>query len=546
MSINAHSVATKQCNGSKKYLLSGNIAPHQWYKRFCDDEGNPDLVSITNLADVLAWYRNGTSDQFGYNAPRFVDDSLCVSYDYFEDKFGFRKDRVRRSFVRLEEQGVLKRTVKNIKLAQGIRVNRIFITLDPEFFNSCFSDAALDIRVGRDSPTNDLHVNSSTLSAFISDTTPSQHQCNHHISNKNKIKKDRSMDYASNEAPSESSFLESSLVLEGKANNVNNNFLKISSKDVDKNNSALTLQTLSRTNHDNQASFPQFKNPNIFTKPKRLEDYYPLNKADGNELRSLSGRDFSLNAMNEILRDMSKRLTDREFKTKKGFLSYMAKAFAYEMRDAVKISNENFKIKANLNLEESKAEEIENYLTEIEYSTQVSPEWHLKKKLACILESVKAYNLLKAYRSIVIEGDTAKIYLHKAVELSEGELDQVLSQVKATHERFENGTYNQIQRIELIMPEATSKNQKANKIRQSQQLTNTLWGRVRSSLIGIYGEAIDASWFSKIKATEDIEEKAINLKAPSEFFKDWIERNYEQTIEHTARIMGIRIRGLEC
>ena len=145
MSINTHSVATKKCNGGKKYLLSGNIAPHQWYKRFCDEEGNPDLVSITNLADVLAWYRNGTSDQFGYNSPRFVDDSLCVSYDYFEDKFGFRKDRVRRSFVRLEEQGILKRTVKNIELTQGVRVNRIFITLDIEFFNSCFSDSALDI-----------------------------------------------------------------------------------------------------------------------------------------------------------------------------------------------------------------------------------------------------------------------------------------------------------------------------------------------------------------------------------------------------------------
>ena len=130
MSINTHSVATKQCNGGKKYLLSGNIAPHQWYKRFCDEEGNPDLVSITNLADVLAWYRNGTSDNFGYTSPRFIGDSLCVSYDYFEDKFGFRKDRVRRSFVRLEEQGIFKRTVKNIELTQGVMVNRIFITLD--------------------------------------------------------------------------------------------------------------------------------------------------------------------------------------------------------------------------------------------------------------------------------------------------------------------------------------------------------------------------------------------------------------------------------
>ena len=69
---------------------------------------------------------------------------------------------------------------------------------------------------------------------------------------------------------------------------------------------------------------------------------------------------------------------------------------------------------------------------------------------------------------------------------------------------------------------------------------------MRSSLIGIYGEAIDTSWFSKLEATEDKKEKEINLKASSEFIKDWIERNYEQAIEQTAGAMGIRIRGFEC
>ncbi len=532
MSINTHSVATKQCNGDKKYLLSGNIVPHQWYKRFCDEDGNPDLVSITNLADVLAWYRNGTSDQYGDNSPKFIGNSLCVSYDYFENKFGFRKDRVRRSFVRLEEQSVLKRTVKNIELAQGIRVNRIFITLDPEFFNSCFSDSRLDIRVGRDLSSNDFHVNS-PMSPYSSNSTPSLHKCNHHISNKNKIKKDRSMIYASNKAQSESSFLEKNLILE------------------EKNNNALALQNLFDTNNklssDNQSSFNQVKNQSICAKPRNLKDFYPLNATDCSQLQSLSGRDFSLNAMNEILSDMSKRLTDRLFNSRKGFLSYMSTALRYEMRDTVKTSNENFKIKANQSSEESRAEEIENYLTEIEYSAQVSPEWHLKKKLACVLEAAKAYNLLKAYISIAIEGDIAKIYLHKAVQLSQRELEQVLSQVKATHEKFENGEYNPIQKIEFIMQNVANKNKSSDKTKQNmQQLPNTLWGRVRSSLIGIYGEAIDTSWFSKLEATEDKKEKEINLKASSEFIKDWIERNYEQAIEQTAGAMGIRIRGFEC
>ena len=56
-------------------------------------------------------------------------------------------------------------------------------------------------------------------------------------------------------------------------------------------------------------------------------------------LQSSSKREFSLNSMNEILLNMSKRLSNRYFKSKKGFLSYMSKVFAYEMRDAVKINN---------------------------------------------------------------------------------------------------------------------------------------------------------------------------------------------------------------
>ena len=97
------------------------------------------------------------------------------------------------------------------------------------------------------------------------------------------------------------------------------------------------------------------------------------------------------------------------------------------------------------------------------------------------------------------------------------------------------------------MPKVTNKNQSINKTNlKPDQLPNTLWGRVRKSLIGIYGEAIDTSWFSKLEATEDTEEKAINLKASSEFIKDWIQRNYEQAIEQTAQTIGIKIRGLEC
>ena len=556
------------------YSEPGNIIPHFWFKKIVDKKGRVDLTAITLLSEILALYRfSNSAVSCSYLAIRtcdkttLIDKTLRTSYEQFTEKFFISKEKTRRGFLRLEELGIITRGVCNISLEKGGRCNKLMITIDQEFFLSCFRQPELDIRAhksglpyslgdkevkdnystGEDSENNVISSNDNKFQSLQISY--------HHISNKNKIKKDRSTDCASYEAPSESSFLENSLVLEEKENN---NFLKINSSAVDKNKRALDLQTSSSLSLDNQ-SFSVAKeklivrttitntNSKNFPKPKTLVDFYPLNKEDCSQLQRLSGREFSLNAMNEILHDMSKRLTDRIFNSRKGFLSYMSKALRYEMRDAVKTNSESFKIKANLSYEENMAEEIENYLTEIEYSTQVSPEWHLKKKLACVLESIKAYNFLKAYRSISIDGDIAKIYLHKAVQLSQVELDIVLSQVKATHERFENGEYTPIQKIELIMPKITSKNQSFNKTNLgTKQLPNTLWGRVRKSLIGIYGEAIDISWFSKLEATEDTEGKAINLKASSEFIKDWIERNYEQAIEQAAWAMGVKIRGFEC
>ena len=58
------------------------------------------------------------------------------------------------------------------------------------------------------------------------------------------------------------------------------------------------------------------------TAPRGLEDFYPLSTDDAKSIRISCGREFTLNSMNEILLDMSKRVKDRWFKSKKGFLSY--------------------------------------------------------------------------------------------------------------------------------------------------------------------------------------------------------------------------------
>lgn len=108
------------------------------------------------------------------------------------------------------------------------------------------------------------------------------------------------------------------------------------------------------TNAERKARIYHF---NQYKEPQDLKHHYPLTKEDNAKLQSLSGRDFSLNAMNEILLDMSKRL-DNKFCSKAQFMAYFGKCLQFEMRDAVKTGNDNFRIKANIPREEARKPRI--------------------------------------------------------------------------------------------------------------------------------------------------------------------------------------------
>jgi hypothetical protein len=96
---------------------------------------------------------------------------------------------------------------------------------------------------------------------------------------------------------------------------------------------------------------------NQYKELQNLKHHYPLTKEDRGKLQSLSGRDFTLNAMNEILLDMSKR-RNNTFYSKAQFMAYFGKCLRFEMRDAVKMGNDNFRIKANIYREEVKKPKI--------------------------------------------------------------------------------------------------------------------------------------------------------------------------------------------
>ena len=480
----ARCVANKQYNIIHHPILTGNITPHDWYEKFTNNRGRPDLPLISVLSEIVYWYRpkrikdNQTGDITYIN--KFLGDAWQTSYEHFEKKFGFNREKLRRIFVKLEQMGICYREFRNVKLRGQTYNNRLFIHLSPQFLSSYANNKKF-----AELKTYENHVKPDFSALKREEGSPHFRGDPIDNENKNNIFKNRST----------------------KSNFCKNSFGK--------------EEWVKKINSSN------------CNKTRELKDFYPLNKDDCYKLQSLSGREFSLNSMNEILLDMSNRLTDRCFKSKKAFLSYMGKVFCHEKRDAVKINNNSFRIRNNLYPKEIEDKERETYLSSIEESKEISSEWQLKKKLASKLQSGTAYKLLKSFEDIDVNNGICNLYLSKRFELTDIEQKIILQEVQATYQQlnYADEGLGRVESLKIIMPaKATTTSIDQNKMEKSL-LPPGMWGRVRQSLIEAYGEATDRNWFSKLTANIDEERREIKLKSPTDFVKDWIETNYFDVIE---------------
>jgi len=450
-----------------KAFKPGDVIIHKWYKQFCLEDGNPDLVAITILGDIVAWYRNGTNNHYCELTPKLHGHSLYLSYNYYEQKFGFREDRVRRALTRLYAQNILKRSFKNIYV-KGQRLNKLVIDLDADFFKSCFIDPELDIRGIRE------EKKSYRL-----------HQCDDQISTKTIFIKNRS-----NVHTHESNFCKNSFVEEKSTQTI----------------SVLPVRGFS------------------------LASFYPLSQPAAAKLQALCGRQFSANAINEILLSMSKRLTDRFFKSKTAFMNYMAKALTYEKRDAVKISNRAFRIRANISNDEIIKRQKEVFLSRIEESTDTTLAAQLSRKLASTLSPDLAYDFLLAAKFPAwVQGNSLEISLQKSIDLSHRQYRRILEQIQSVYGSF-------ISSLEFIIQNPASPTLGITSTvspvgNNESEMFPGVWGRIRTGLIRTCGEGIDRNWFSKLKVNVDEERREIKLQAPTLFIRDWIQQNYQQLLE---------------
>lgn len=268
-------------------------------------------------------------------------------------------------------------------------------------------------------------------------------------------------------------------------------------------------------------------------------------------IRTRCGKNYTDKAIREIAKAVSrsKKGAKAFFYHIKGFIAYLAKILTFEKRDPVKISSTNYYITANQTSEEQAMRKQEKYLTDIEYSLQVSSEWHLKKKLAAVLERSKAYNILTSYKSIEITKGRAVITLNNNVQLSKPDKDLILKQIQATHEKMDDaGNYQSVESLEIITPnKSTALNAPAQQD-QGFPKREGVWGEIRETFASYFrseGDAIDKSWLSSFVTKIDNGKKTIELQAPSRFVKDWVESNYLSYIEDAAKVNGLEIQGIK-
>jgi len=468
--------SNEKVNISAYSLEPGNIVPHNWYHTLLRPCGKSDTTAITILSELVFLHRYNGATEFQLN---FV---------YFARKFNFGLSQVKDAVIRLEKLSLLKRDLRTI-IVQGRRfTNEMFLLLN-------ISNV---LKLNPNNKTSDQNDSNGSLELELKKFPLSgrnERTSSLEFSSDNKIKRENNK----------------------KSRSTGSNFNANSF--LEKENSSVTVT------HKQRLSFVSF---------------YPLAQSDIDKLQTLCSREFSSNAINEILQSLSAKLPNHSFPHKAAFIKYMGKALAHEMRDVVKISNESFRIRSNTSKNQTIKQQKEAFLNKIEESTDTTTAAQLSRKLASILPPDLAYDfLLVAKFPLHATSSDLKISLQKSIDLNKSQCGVILEQVQSVYGSF-------ISSLEFIV-----KNQESPKVNVSDvispvddaypQSLSGVWGRIRTGLIKTCGEGIDHNWFSKLKVNVDEERGEIKLQALNGFVRDWIQQNYQHLLERFCNKENYRL-----
>jgi DNA-binding transcriptional regulator YhcF (GntR family) len=528
----------------------------QLHSIITNSSGNPDYLAINIYYDTLrSWYTpNKMKNVDGeiIHISKLKTKGIHLSYKELAKAHGCSSETIRRKLVKLEQLGLIQRSYKHKETVTTKSYNQLIIYVwkqTPYFYNRHGIEQsevpALKPQTNHEYITEkyniDYHSQIERIKAIESrggihklvDTKEL-------IEPFNKLKDRSRANFVKNSSHSFS--------IEKNPNTEPDN--KIEWKDSENLKAEVKSDVEYDSTHDASIT-PHTTNGFLGSGKYLFEVLDHLTDEMCSQIRARCGKNYTDKTIREIAKAVSrsKKGAKAFFHHIKGFIAYLSKILTFEKRDPVKISGTNYYITANQTSEERAMREQEKYLTDIEYSLQVSPEWHLKKKLASVLERSKAYNLLTSYKSIEITKGRAVITLNRHTHLSKLDKELILSQIQATHEKIEgNGNYQPVESLEIITP---NKPAALNALAQQDQISpkrEGVWGKIRetfASYFGSEGDAIDKSWLSNFNASIDNRKKTIELQAPSRFIKDWVESNYLGYIEDAARVNGLEVQGIK-
>ena len=295
------------------------------------------------------------------------------------------------------------------------------------------------------------------------------------------------------------------------------------------------------TNSERVTRYQKFK---AYDKPKSLAEHYPLSQEDCYELQERSGKAYNLNAMNEILLDMSRKpeLQGHSFISKAKFMAYMTKAYQEEGRDVDKANQTGFRIMKRR--PKSEVEEIvtlnqrEKYLNETENSAIHArcDYTQLRARIAGQFPIHLAYALLINMIDVKREENVLKLTMHKPVPLSDHYVQLLLNHANGI------GGYVGVNELEFMVRTSNSNPSLLVGYPEEQQLLQLpkgKWGNVCAAFISSYenGEAIYNHWLAGLSVVE--EANTICLKTSSEMVRDRIEQTYLPFLSKVCKKNGV-------
>lgn len=552
-------------NVSAPFQLVTLVNKEQLNTIITNKNGTPDYLAINIYYDTLrSWYNpkiGYRKDGNVYHVNKLKTPGVFLDYKRLAQIHGCSKETIRQKIVKLEHLYLIHRSFQHIETVTTKSYNRLiaYVWKDtPHFYNPMGIDS--DQVPELIAQTNHEYIERRYGVRFAAQAPQNKGFCVRGgiqvCLDTKELNNVISRDIRSNVQTHESNLLQNSVflapeeiieptkiskVIPLKHKPICNKRKKLTNAEIKANRAKVSVQKEIKA---------QVVRPVFYSKPKSLNDMHLLlDQPVFDELRSKSGREFSNNFIAQRVLAMSKKpkLASRSFKTRQGFIEYMACVLRNELHNSIKTGSLDFRLLANIMAADRAYQEQERFLTEIENSRQVTPEWHFKKKLASVLERSKAYDILSMCQNIKVHENSVVMSLKGFLELSELDKQIVLQQAKAVYETSSTkGEYKFIDKLEIVFAEQEQYSEPINQPQQEIVLPQGVWGNVLQKLIEEFGKNTYKNWFSKLTATVDELNKTMTLKAPSESAKDWIESRYQGTMERIASISGFKLSGLEC